>query len=609
MRYSSDAELLQAYLDGVLSTDEIAALEGRLKTEADLADALVAIAREEAIMVEWAQVASTIEQATDDKPAGSPPASNARAWRLPFLRLPRPRLRPKFPAAYWAALPAAVLLLAVLGFLLSWQRHSNGEPAFLAQLEEVQGDVSVITASGTIAAAQQGQVLFAGQELKTGGEGSFAVVRYQDKTQLELSTETLIRLLTSGPPPKGRKQPGKKVFLREGILVADVTQQPEGRPMVVTTPHAEFKVSGTSFRSASVPEATRVELDKGRMQLTRTSDRKSIEIPAGCYVVAAPQIEPFAPQALSARVSKPQTVLKPNTGAILSLAYSPDGATLAIAAGDGTVHLWDTARKQVRLTLGGLEMNVLGVVFSHDGRFLAAVTEKAVKLWDAATGRELHTLQGNKINKLTSVAFSPDGKTLAAGSRDKTVRFWDTASGQLQATLKGHRGAVLAVAFSPSGKSLAAVGGGKDFGEVLLWNVETGEKQAALFGHTRPVRSAVFSPDGQLLATAGADNMVRLWDGATGEEQGTLQGHVRPVLAAAFSPDGRLLATASNDNIVKLWDVARGREQTTFRTQKQGITCLVFSPDGQTLATGGRDKTVRLWDATGKEGKAVSQLR
>src|SRR5207244_160987 len=108
---------------------------------------------------------------------------------------------------------AAVVLLSVLGITVR-QDWKNSEPLFLADLEEVQGDVSIITAAGVIMPARTGQRLFADQELRTGGEGSFAVVKYEDKTRLELSPDTLIRLLgTSESDVPNKRARGKKVFL------------------------------------------------------------------------------------------------------------------------------------------------------------------------------------------------------------------------------------------------------------------------------------------------------------------------------------------------------------------------------------------------------------
>lgn len=289
-------------------------------------------------------------------------------------------------------------------------------------------------------------------------------------------------------------------------------------------------------------------------------------------------------------------------GWVKSVAFSPDGQRLASGSFDHTLNLWNWQTGHCLKTLHGHRSTITMVAFSPDGQMLASSSyDQTLKLWDQETGQCTRTLQGHG-NRVWSIAWSPTGEWLVSGGDDHAAKLWDVNTGQCIKTIKGHTNAVMSIALSPTGNCLAS---GYEDQNVRLWDVVTEQCIQTLHGHTNRVWSVTFNPqlgkesdstDELTLASGSADRTIKLWNGKTGHCLKTLHGHHSWVWSVAFHPAGQRLASGSYDRTVKLWDVEAGQCIQTLEGHTAPVVSVAFSPNGEWLASSSFDATIRLWN-------------
>jgi WD40 repeat protein len=307
-----------------------------------------------------------------------------------------------------------------------------------------------------------------------------------------------------------------------------------------------------------------------------------------------------------------------------ALVFSPGGNTLAVSAGVD-FRLWDTTTGKERVRIIGKVPGCPAAAFTPDGTRLLFASDGVVRLADASTGTLMGSFgDGSQTAYLAALAVAPDGKTVATRGYDQSVRLWDLQSGRQLRLLNPSRLGIRArdgttlfgstyvspassLAFSPDGRSLAAADAS---GGARLWEVATGEEIHA--GHAGPVTDVDFTTGGSALVSVGADHTLRKWRADTGAEIACFR--LPPGAPdVALSPDGRLAAFSVAAGQVQLWDVDAGQALRQFDVPAEDAFCvgsigadsLAFSPDGKLLAKRARRGVVHLWEVASGRQRAV----
>lgn len=363
---------------------------------------------------------------------------------------------------------------------------------------------------------------------------------------------------------------------------------------ILKSPKAAAKNSDANASAPAAPDIT------ASLQPSAAPQPEPTENSAASSTAAAPPepAQPINPAGFQPPNFALAQTLKAHSGWVSSLAFSPSDR-LASGSWDRTVKFWDLSTGRELRAVADKLKQVQAVAYTHDGKLLAAEDAAyTVTIFDSVTGRLIRELPTDKavpsvgISWVYSMAFSPDGRWLAAAVDDKTVRIWDVATGAKIRDLAGPRRPVVYVAFSPNGELVAT---GNDEKSIQIWNVASGAPTSTLTGHKKVINAVSFSPNGTLLASASADKTIRLWDAITGKHIRTLSGHQAAVSSISFSPDGRWLASGSWDKTVRIWNVATGKEEQTLRPDARAIYSVTFDPHSHWLAAGSEDGGIEIW--------------
>ena len=313
----------------------------------------------------------------------------------------------------------------------------------------------------------------------------------------------------------------------------------------------------------------------------------------------------------------------------MSVALSPDGRTFASGGRDGVLNVWSRPAAPAEVVLRGHGEWVETLAFTGDDalvsgaedglrrwrisdwsqaasraegteavaslavsadlKLIAVGTLKGtVRVLDADSGRQLLELSG-VTGSVRALAFSPDGKTLAAGG-DPDIHLWSIPSGAALGRLAGHTGKLWALAFDGTGNRLASGGSDKT---VRLWDVSRRQQLLRLDAGER-VRAVAFTSSGDELVTAGMQQPIRMWSVADGRLLKSMDEGTVGVMALGLSRDGRFLASAGMDMVVKVWSLPSGERMGSVRRQQGFLSTVAFSPDGSVLASGASDRTILL---------------
>ncbi|ERE82779.1 WD repeat-containing protein 69 [Cricetulus griseus] len=309
-------------------------------------------------------------------------------------------------------------------------------------------------------------------------------------------------------------------------------------------------------------------------------------------------------------------VLRAHILPLTNVALNKAGSCFITGSYDRTCKVWDTASGEELHTLEGHRNVVYAIAFNNPYGFMAYSLKRAHGGLKSALERwkltvlcvpevvmsQCHKLNVNdrpghkvEVSKKWKVclSFNPQSTVVATGSMDTTAKLWDIQNGEEVVTLTGHLAEIISLSFDTSGDRI--ITGSFDH-TVVVWDASTGRKVHTLIGHCAEISSALFNWDCSLILTGSMDKTCMLWDATSGKCVATLTGHDDEILDSCFDYTGKLIATASADGTARVYDATTRKCITKLEGHEGEISKISFNPQGNRLLTGSSDKTARIWD-------------
>lgn len=320
---------------------------------------------------------------------------------------------------------------------------------------------------------------------------------------------------------------------------------------------------------------------------------------------------------LLTRETKPEELkaLPASYTPVLAVALAPDGKRLASARGNQLlIHTLGATNRTLAATLTGARDAIQSIAWSADGRWLAAGEFRRVLLYDAKTLQPFGTLDKPLAGRATAIAFTPDGGTLAVadspGGAAGQVHLWKMGDEKPFASWTAHNDSILDLKVSASGKLLATGSADK---LARVWSLATQKEVAKLEGHTSYVQAVAFGKDDAVLATGGADKEIKIWDIASSGREGAFSNRSAAVTALHWTIGGtNLLAVAEDGSASTITDIKRhsGEQSSSPGTERklsavgEVLYAVTATPDAKMIFAGGHDGSVYVWEG----GKSAAKL-